>query len=62
MIYSIDGIVPQIHSDAFVHPDAVLIGDVLVEAHASVWPHAVLRGDFGRIEVLEGSSVQDVAR
>ena len=58
-IYAFGDLRPTIDPRAFVHPDAVLIGDVAVEAEASVWPGAVLRGDFGRIEVREGSSVQD---
>lgn len=50
---------PVVDPAAWIHPDAQLIGDVKVAAHASVWPGAVLRADFGRIEVGEGSSVQD---
>ena len=45
--------------DAFVAPTAVLIGDVVVEEGASVWFGAVLRGDFNRIVVGAGSTVQD---
>ncbi len=54
-----DGKEPQVAPDAFVAPTAVLIGDVVVEEGASVWFGAVLRGDFGRIVVGAGSSVQD---
>ena len=54
-----DGKEPQIASDAFVAPTAVLIGGVVVEEGASVWFGAVLRGDFDRIVVGAGSSVQD---
>ncbi len=50
---------PQVAPDAFVAPTAVLIGDVVVEEGASVWFGAVLRGDFDRIVVGAGSSVQD---
>jgi carbonic anhydrase/acetyltransferase-like protein (isoleucine patch superfamily) len=53
--------VPTIHPDAFVHPDAVIIGDVRIGAHSSIWPCAVLRGDYGTVIVGERSSVQDGA-
>ena len=42
-----------------MHPDAVVIGAVRIGAHASVWPSAVLRGDYGRIEIGELTSIQD---
>ena len=58
-VYSIDGIVPVVHPSAFVHESAVLIGDVVVGAHAYIGPCACLRGDFGRIVVEEGANVQD---
>jgi phenylacetic acid degradation protein len=58
-IYSIDGIVPVVHPTAFVHPTAVLIGDVIVGAGCYVGPNASLRGDFGRIVLEEGSNLQD---
>ena len=53
------GHLPQVHPEAFVHPDAVLIGDVKVGARASIWPGCVLRGDQGSIEIGEESSIQD---
>lgn len=56
---SFDGKEPSVASDAFVAPTAVLIGDVVVEEGASIWFGAVLRGDFDRIVVGAGSSVQD---
>ena len=55
---SFDGKEPWIAPDAFVAPTAVLIGDVVVEEGASVWFGAVLRGDFDRIVVGAGSSIQ----
>ena len=58
-LYALGDIAPDIHPDAYVHPDAVLIGNVVVEAEASVWPTAVLRGDESRIRVGARSSVQD---
>jgi len=58
-IYSIDGIVPVVDPTAFVHPTAVLIGDVIVGPRCYVGPCACLRGDFGRLILEEGSNLQD---
>jgi len=58
-VYSIDGIVPVVDPSAFVHPSAVLIGDVIVGARAYIGPAACLRGDFGRIVVEAGANIQD---
>lgn len=58
-IYSIDGIIPVVHPTAFVHPTAVLIGDVIIGPGVYVGPLASLRGDYGRIEMKAGSNVQD---
>jgi phenylacetic acid degradation protein len=58
-VYEIDGVIPVIHPTAFVHDSAVLIGDVVIGPGCYVGPHASLRGDFGRIELREGSNVQD---
>src|SRR5262245_5773720 len=52
---------PRIAEDVFLAPSAVLIGDVRVEAGASIWFGAVLRGDFGPIVVGPGTNVQDNA-
>ena len=60
-IYALGDRTPTIHPDAFVHPDAVVIGDVHIGAHSSVWPQAVLRGDYGTILVGERTSIQDGA-
>jgi carbonic anhydrase/acetyltransferase-like protein (isoleucine patch superfamily) len=60
-IYSLGDRVPHIHPDAFVHPDAVIIGDVRIGADSSIWPSAVLRGDYGTIIVGERTSIQDGA-
>ena len=57
--YEIDGVVPVVRPNAFVHPTAVLIGDVIVEGECYIGPSASLRGDFGRIVVGRGSNVQD---
>lgn len=60
-IYALGDLVPTIHPDAFVHPDAVIIGDVTVGAFSSVWPCAVLRGDSNCIVIGDRSSIQDGA-
>lgn len=60
-IYALGDRVPTIHPDAFVHPDAVVIGTVTLGADSSVWPGAVLRGDYGTIIVGERTSIQDGA-
>ncbi len=59
MIYSLDGISPQVHPDAWIAPTAVLIGRVVVEAGASIWFGAILRGDNEEIRVGPGSNVQE---
>src|SRR3954463_153460 len=58
-VYAIDGIIPVVDPSAFVHPSAVLIGDVIVGARAYIGPCASLRGDFGRIVVEAGANIQD---
>ena len=60
-IRTFDGHEPAIHERARVDPEATVIGDVTVEADASVWPGAVLRGDDGHIHLREGANVQDGA-
>ncbi len=47
------------HADAWIAPTATLIGDVVIEAGASIWYGAVLRADFGKIIVREGANIQD---
>jgi phenylacetic acid degradation protein len=58
-VYSLEGLTPVVHPDAFVHETAVLIGDVLIGAGCYIGPNASLRGDFGRIVVESGANVQD---
>ncbi|GAA4141435.1 gamma carbonic anhydrase family protein [Actinomadura keratinilytica] len=58
-VYALGDRVPVIHETAYVHPDAVVIGAVTLGPESSVWPNAVLRGDYGRIEVGARTSVQD---
>ena len=50
---------PEIDPDAYVHPDAVVIGRVILGEQASVWPGTVLRGDHGAIRIGARTSVQD---
>ena len=58
-IYALGDLEPSIAGDAYIHPDAVIIGSVTIGARSSVWPTAVLRGDEGDIRVGAESSVQD---
>lgn len=58
-VYAIDGVTPVVDPAAFVHPSAVLIGDVIVGPGVYVGPTASLRGDFGHIEVRAGANIQD---
>jgi phenylacetic acid degradation protein len=58
-VFAINGVTPVVDPTAFVHPSAVLIGDVIVGARCYVGPVASLRGDFGRIEVRAGANIQD---
>ena len=58
-IYALGDRVPEIDPTAYVHPDATVIGDVVLGPEASVWPGAVLRGDDGTIRIGARTSVQD---
>ena len=58
-VWAINGVTPVIDPTAFVHPSAVLIGDVIIGAGCYVGPLASLRGDFGRLEVRAGANIQD---
>jgi carbonic anhydrase/acetyltransferase-like protein (isoleucine patch superfamily) len=58
-LYAFKGKSPRVHATAFVAPTAVLIGDVTLHEHASVWFGTVLRGDMDRIEIGARSNVQD---
>lgn len=58
-IYALGSLEPTIASDAFVHPDAVIIGAVTIGSQSSIWPGAVLRGDGGEITIGAQTSVQD---
>ena len=58
-VYRLGDLAPRLHPSAYVHPDAVVIGDVTIGAESTVWPSAVLRGDYGTITIGERTSVQD---
>lgn len=58
-VYAIGDVEPRIDPTAYVHPDAVVIGDVELGPEASVWPSAVLRGDPGGIVIGARTSIQD---
>lgn len=57
--YSLEGVIPVVDPSAYVHPTAVLIGDVIVGPDCYIGPCAALRGDFGRIVLHRGANVQD---
>ncbi|NHC02757.1 gamma carbonic anhydrase family protein [Acinetobacter sp. 187] len=57
--YEIDGVIPVINAGAYVHPTAVLIGDVIIESGVYIGPFASLRADFGRIHIQKNANVQD---
>jgi carbonic anhydrase/acetyltransferase-like protein (isoleucine patch superfamily) len=58
-IYALGDKIPDIHPDAYVHPDATIIGEVTLGAESTVWPQAVLRGDYGHIRIGARTSIQD---
>lgn len=58
-IYALGKFEPKIHPDAFVHPDATVIGNVEIGSESSIWPQAVLRGDIGKIIIGARTSIQD---
>ena len=53
------GKIPQIHEDAFIAPNATIIGDVTIAAGVNVWFGAVIRGDWGAIKIGENTSIQE---
>jgi phenylacetic acid degradation protein PaaY len=58
-VYQIDGLTPVVPDESYVHPTAVLIGDVILGKGVYVGPNASLRGDFGRIVIKDGANIQD---
>lgn len=60
-VYALGRQVPDIHPDAYLHPEAVVIGSVTIGPDSSIWPGAVLRGDDGEIRIGARTSIQDGA-
>lgn len=58
-IYSFEGIVPVVHSTAFIHPQAAVTGNVVIGRDVYIGPGAALRGDWGAIEIRDGCNVQE---
>ena len=58
-VYAFGDLTPQIHPTAWVAENATLVGNIVLEAHASVWYGCVLRSEFEAIVIGEGSNVQD---
>ncbi len=58
-IYALGELVPQIAATAYVHPDAVVIGAVSIGEESTIWPGAVLRGDYSHIQIGARTSIQD---
>ena len=59
MIYEFEGIKPVIHPSAFIHPQASVIGDIFIGKDVYVGASAVIRGDWGKIRIEDGSNVQE---
>ena len=59
VVYAINGVTPVVDPAAYVHPSAVLVGDVIIGPRCYIGPCACLRGDFGRIDIRAGANLQD---
>ena len=59
MIYSFNGFIPVIHPSSFIHPQACIIGNVIIGKNVYVAPNAVLRGDWGKIVIEDGCNIQE---
>lgn len=59
MIYEFNGFIPIVHETAFIHPQAVVTGDVWIGADVYIGPGAAIRGDWGRIVIEDGCNVQE---
>lgn len=57
--YVFEGVIPVVHPTAYVHPSAVVIGDVIIGEGVFIGPHASLRGDYGRLIIEKGANIQD---
>ncbi len=60
-MYAFEGLAPRVDPEAFIAPTATLVGDVVVEAGASVWYGAIVRADYAPVVVRAGANVQDNA-
>ncbi len=58
-IFAFEGFVPVVHESAFVHPNATVVGNVLIGRDVYVGPGAVIRGDWGGIDIADGCNVQE---
>ncbi|MBW2630634.1 MAG: gamma carbonic anhydrase family protein [Deltaproteobacteria bacterium] len=58
-IYAFENMIPNVSQDAFVHPEAVLIGDVTIEKRCFIGPGVVIRADIGLVIIREGTNIQD---
>ncbi len=61
MLVEFEGKRPKVHKTAFIHPRAMVIGNVSIGEHSSVWPGAVIRGDFAKVEIGRYTCIQDNA-
>ena len=59
MIVELNGVKPDIDESAYIAPTAVIVGDVVIEAEASVWFGVIIRGDEGKVVIGARSSIQD---
>ena len=59
MIYQLGDLTPQIAKKTFIAPNATLIGDVIIQANASIWFNVVIRADLAQVKIGENSNIQD---
>ena len=59
MFYAFNGVRPIVHPSSFVHPQAVVTGDVTIGKNCYIGPGAALRGDWGKIILEDGCNVQE---
>ena len=59
MIYSFKAFIPVIHESSFIHPQAVVTGNVIIGKNCYIGPGAALRGDWGKIVIHDGCNVQE---
>jgi phenylacetic acid degradation protein len=58
-VFAFEGFVPVVHESAFVHPNATVVGNVVIGRDVYVGPGAAIRGDWGGIEIADGCNVQE---